>query len=72
MSLFVYSLFAKQQPAADAWKSFTDQVSEIFEPAKPAEAPKPTQDASSTSSESFYHLLFPDSLPCITVYAVDY
>lgn len=35
---------------ADAWKSFTDQVSEVFEPAKPIEASRPSQDASSTSS----------------------
>lgn len=34
--------------AADAWKSFTDQVSEVFEPAKPQETPKPAQEAPSS------------------------
>ena len=36
--------------AADAWKSFTDSISEVFEPAKPAEAPKPSQQAPVASS----------------------
>ena len=34
--------------AADAWKSFTDQVSEVFEPARPQETLKPAQEAPSS------------------------
>lgn len=45
---------AAADAAAGAWKSFTDQVSEVFEPAKPAEDPKPSQETPSTSSESSF------------------
>lgn len=42
--------------AAGAWKSFTDQVSEVFEPAKPAEDQKPSPETPSTSGEYFLWL----------------
>ena len=42
--------------ATGAWKSFTDQVSEVFEPSKPAEDQKSSQETPSTSGECFLWL----------------
>ncbi len=42
---------------ADAWKSFTDSFSEVFEPAKTPEATKPAQDTPSSKAGVMPHVM---------------
>ena len=43
-------ILKKISGVADAWKSFTDSVSEVFEPAKTPEGTKPAQDTPSSKA----------------------